>query len=90
MRQARSRQDRTRDSTDEYAESSSSRRIVRENFAWAIGYNLLALPLAAAGMVTPWIAAIGMALSSLLVTLNALRLTRLPASRAADTHAPRI
>lgn len=67
-----------------------SRRIVRENFAWAIGYNLLALPLAAAGMVTPWIAAIGMALSSLLVTLNALRLTRLPASRAADAHAPRI
>jgi Cu2+-exporting ATPase len=67
-----------------------SRRIVRENFAWAIGYNLLALPLAAAGMVTPWIAAIGMALSSLLVTLNALRLTRLPASRAADARAPRI
>ena len=67
-----------------------SRRIVRENFAWAIGYNLLALPLAAAGMVTPWIAAVGMALSSLLVTLNALRLTRLPASRAADAHAPRI
>ncbi|MFD0724923.1 heavy metal translocating P-type ATPase [Lysobacter brunescens] len=67
-----------------------SRRIVRENFAWAIGYNLLALPLAAAGMVTPWIAAVGMALSSLLVTLNALRLTRLPAQAPTDIRAPRI
>ena len=36
-------------------------RIVRQNLAWAIGYNLLALPLAAAGMVTPWLAALGMA-----------------------------
>lgn len=56
-----------------------SRRIIRENLGWAIGYNLLALPLAAAGMVTPWLAALGMALSSLLVTANALRLTRVPA-----------
>jgi Cu2+-exporting ATPase len=67
-----------------------SRRIVRENFAWAIGYNLLALPLAAAGMVTPWIAAIGMTLSSLLVTLNALRLTRVSTAMAPDAHTPRI
>ncbi len=53
-----------------------TRHIIRQNLAWAVGYNLLALPLAAAGMVTPWIAALGMALSSLLVTLNALRLAR--------------
>ena len=53
-----------------------TRRIVRQNLAWAIGYNLLALPLAAAGMVTPWLAALGMALSSLLVTGNALRLAK--------------
>ncbi len=53
-------------------------RIVRQNLAWAIGYNLLALPLAAAGVVTPWLAALGMALSSLAVTANALRLTRVP------------
>ncbi len=59
-----------------------SRRIVRENIAWAIGYNLLALPLAASGAVTPWMAAVGMALSSLLVTLNALRLARIPRSAA--------
>lgn len=55
-----------------------TRRIIHENLGWAIGYNLLALPLAAAGLVTPWIAALGMALSSLLVTANALRLTRVP------------
>ena len=53
-----------------------TRRVVRQNLGWAIGYNLLALPLAAAGLVTPWLAALGMAGSSLLVTLNALRLTR--------------
>ncbi len=63
-----------------------SRRIVRQNLGWAIGYNLLALPLAACGLVTPWIAAVGMALSSLLVTLNALRLTRMPADAAAYTQ----
>ncbi|WP_246109178.1 heavy metal translocating P-type ATPase [Vulcaniibacterium gelatinicum] len=55
-----------------------TRRIVRQNFAWAIGYNVVALPLAAAGLVTPWLAALGMALSSLTVTLNALRLAREP------------
>ncbi len=48
--------------------------IIRENFAWAIGYNLLALPLAAGGWLTPWMSAIGMSFSSLLVVVNALRL----------------
>ncbi len=52
------------------------RIVVRENFAWAIGYNLLMLPLAVIGWLPPAIAALGMALSSLLVTLNALRLLR--------------
>jgi Cu2+-exporting ATPase len=53
-----------------------TRRVVRQNFGWALGYNLVAVPLAAAGLVTPWIAALGMAGSSLVVTLNALRLAR--------------
>ena len=53
-----------------------SRRIVRQNLGWAIGYNALALPFAGAGLVPPWLAALGMAASSLLVTLNALRLSR--------------
>ena len=57
-----------------------TQRITRENFAWALGYNSIALPLAALGWVTPWLAALGMAVSSLTVTLNALRLTRRPAA----------
>lgn len=49
-------------------------RIVRQNIAWALLYNLVALPLAALGQVPPWAAAIGMSASSLLVVANALRL----------------
>ena len=60
-------------------------RVIRQNLAWAAAYNLLALPLAAAGLVTPWLAALGMALSSLAVTVNALRLARgTPAGPAAS------
>ncbi|WP_460236465.1 heavy metal translocating P-type ATPase [Aurantivibrio plasticivorans] len=50
------------------------RRIIRQNLSWAVAYNILALPLAAAGLVPPYLAAIGMSLSSLLVILNATRL----------------
>ncbi len=53
-----------------------TRRVIAQNLAWAAGYNLVALPLAAAGLVQPWMAAIGMSASSLLVVLNALRLSR--------------
>lgn len=51
-----------------------TRSVVRQNFAWALGYNLVALPFAATGMISPWMAAIGMSVSSLIVVLNALRL----------------
>ena len=51
-------------------------RVIRQNFAWALGYNICAIPLAAMGFVPPWIAAIGMSLSSLLVVANSLRLNR--------------
>ncbi len=51
-------------------------KIIRQNFAWAIGYNLLALPLAASGMIAPWMAALGMSASSLVVVVNALRLRK--------------
>lgn len=53
-----------------------TRKIIRQNVTWALCYNALALPLAALGMVPPWAAAIGMSASSLVVTLNALRLNR--------------
>jgi len=68
-----------------------TRSVIRQNLAWALGYNVIALPLAAAGLVTPWLAALGMAVSSLTVTLNALRLTRAPApgnGRAAPVMTP--
>ena len=57
-----------------------SRRIIIENLTWASLYNGLILPFAAIGWVTPLWAALGMSISSLLVVLNALRLTRQPAN----------
>ena len=59
-----------------------TRAIIVQNLGWAMAYNLIALPVAAMGWVTPWLAALGMALSSLIVTVNALRLTRTPRSLA--------
>lgn len=61
---------------DAVALARRARHIIRQNIGWAIGYNTLALPLAAMGYVPPWAAAIGMSASSLLVLLNALRLKR--------------
>jgi Cu2+-exporting ATPase len=52
------------------------RQIIRQNLAWAFAYNFTALPFAAAGFVPPWLAAIGMSASSLLVVMNAQRLAR--------------
>ncbi|MCS3459151.1 heavy metal translocating P-type ATPase [Aeromonas sp. BIGb0445] len=53
-----------------------TRRIIKENFAWSIGYNLLVLPLAASGWLPPYLAAAGMSLSSLIVVTNSMRLNR--------------
>jgi Cu2+-exporting ATPase len=49
-------------------------RIIRQNFGWAIAYNVVALPAAMLGWIGPWEAALGMAGSSLAVALNSLRL----------------
>ncbi|QLC72194.1 cadmium-translocating P-type ATPase [Pseudomonas sp. LPB0260] len=61
-----------------FALARRTRRIIIENLAWASLYNGLVLPFAAVGWITPIWAALGMSLSSLLVVLNALRLTRMP------------
>jgi P-type Cu2+ transporter len=50
------------------------RNVIRQNLRWAFLYNLAAVPLAALGFIAPWVAAIGMSVSSLVVVLNARRL----------------
>ncbi|HEX6723086.1 MAG TPA: heavy metal translocating P-type ATPase [Burkholderiaceae bacterium] len=63
--------------------------IVHQNHRWALLYNLCAVPLAALGFVSPWLAALGMSLSSLGVILNALRIGRgTPARAASHATAP--
>ena len=54
-----------------------TQRVIRQNLFWAVLYNLAAVPLATVGLVAPWMAAIGMSLSSLVVVFNALRLRKL-------------
>jgi Cu+-exporting ATPase len=54
--------------------SRRTRRIIRENLGWAFAYNLVAVPLAALGIISPAIAALAMVTSSLLVVGNSLRL----------------
>lgn len=61
--------------------ASRTRRIMIQNLFWASAYNFGILPLAAIGLIGPALAAAGMSASSLLVVLNALRLTRLPRRR---------
>jgi Cu2+-exporting ATPase len=56
--------------------ADKAQRVIKENLIWALVYNLLAIPVAMMGWVNPWVAGIGMSLSSLAVTLNAWRLRK--------------
>ncbi|POD71971.1 carbonate dehydratase [Pseudomonas syringae group genomosp. 3] len=67
-----------------------TRRIIIENLVWAGLYNGLMLPFAALGWITPIWAAIGMSISSLIVVLNALRLTRVPRAAQLSQTAPEV
>lgn len=57
--------------------ATATRKIIRQNLRWAITYNSLVLIPAGLGYVPPWLAAIGMSLSSLVVVINALRIKRM-------------
>lgn len=61
-------------------------RIARQNLVWSATYNFAALPLAAFGFISPWIAALGMSLSSLFVLMNALRLLPRSERRSSRTQ----
>jgi Cu2+-exporting ATPase len=55
-------------------------RIIKQNIAWAVVYNLVCIPLAFFGVLSAWLAGLGMAVSSLIVVVNALRLTTFSAT----------
>lgn len=58
------------------ATAHATERTVRQNLGWALGYNLAMIPLAMIGWMPPWLAALGMSASSLVVVLNALAIER--------------
>tara|TARA_R110001592_G_scaffold49482_1_gene154257 strand:- start:9109 stop:11520 length:2412 start_codon:yes stop_codon:yes gene_type:complete len=62
--------------TEAFGKAFQTRRIIKQNISWAITYNICMLPLAAAGYVPPYFAALGMSLSSLIVVFNSIRLKR--------------
>lgn len=64
--------------------SRKAMQLIRQNLAWAVLYNVIAIPAAVLGYLEPWHAALGMSLSSLIVVVNGLRLLKLKADYAMD------
>ena len=82
------------DKLDELANARTIARRMRvvlaQNLDWALAYNLCAVPLAAFGLVPPWLAAIGMSASSLVVILNSLRIDAPRMQPTASADVPRL
>jgi heavy metal translocating P-type ATPase len=68
----------------------STLAVIVQNFGWAMGYNISALPLAAVGLLDPLVAAFAMGLSSIIVVLNSLRLMRLGRTGLDQVQPPRV
>ena len=68
--------DRLEHLIDALTVSQKAMRIVKQNIAWALAYNICAVPAAALGFIPPWLAAIGMSASSLVVVGNSMRILR--------------
>ncbi len=62
--------------TETARSADKTMRVIRQNLAWATLYNIVAIPAAAFGVLNPWLSGVGMAASSAIVVLNALRLRR--------------
>jgi Cu2+-exporting ATPase len=75
-----------------FSAAKKARMLVRQNLSWALLYNLSVLPLAVSGALQPWMAALGMSASSLLVVLNATRMRKeaepQPGFKPASTAVP--
>lgn len=63
------------------AHAKYTMKIIKENIAWAIVYNIVSIPLAFFGVLSAWLAGLGMAVSSLIVVANALRLTKFKSTK---------
>jgi Cu+-exporting ATPase len=66
--------------------SRKTMRNIRQNLFWALAYNVVGIPIAASGLLAPWLAGAAMALSSVSVVLNALRLQRARVGASIDRH----
>jgi Cu2+-exporting ATPase len=66
--------------------SVRTRDLIRQNLTWAVLYNASVVPLAMSGILKPWMAALGMSLSSLVVVANAVRLVRKKGRPVTNAH----